>query len=150
MGWVRDRLCYSGFGGILMDTIDESRMDHKPLVSLAEMVGLKEVDMANWLQAALLLAPPEVQKAVEDGFVKVDGNTISITIQTDPIGRVGVNGAKFTTLIGIALGQLKFFDRAHSCRENSLTKTKLEEALHWQLARTQDRENRGVEGKMET
>jgi len=40
-------------------------------------------------------------------------------------------------------------NEAFPCRENSLTITKIEEAIHWQDARTKDREKRGVEGKSE-
>lgn len=104
----------------------------------------------SWVQNALGLATKEVKDAVEAGFIKVEGNSLTIDIQTGPIGHVGLNGAQWTALIGLGLGQLRFLDRAYSCRENSLTKTKLEEALHWQQARTQDRERRGVEGKNET
>lgn len=36
--------------------------------------------------------------------------------------------------------------KAYPCRENSISITKLEEAIHWQEARTRDREQRKVEG----
>lgn len=103
----------------------------------------------GWLTAALELATPEVAEAVKAGFIKVEGNSITVRIQSGPLAHGGEPGAEFTALIGLALGHLKFLDRHYSCRENSLAKTKLEEALHWQQARTQDRERRGVEGKNE-
>ena len=60
------------------------------------------------------------------------------------------NGTFVETLIEAAIGRLKFYQTAKggefSCRENAITITKLEEALHWQLDRTRTRETRGVEG----
>ena len=40
-------------------------------------------------------------------------------------------------------------NEAFPCRENALTITKIEEAIHWQEARTKDRIRRNVEGKNE-
>ena len=38
-------------------------------------------------------------------------------------------------------------NEAFPCRENALTITKIDEAIHWQDARTKDRERRKVEGQ---
>lgn len=40
----------------------------------------------------------------------------------------------------------KSLNSVFPCRENALTITKIEEAIHWQNARTKDRESRKVEG----
>jgi hypothetical protein len=60
------------------------------------------------------------------------------------------SGAFVEDVILAAIGRLQFFNESKfRCRENSLAITHLEEALHWMDARTQDREERGVEGKHE-
>ena len=71
---------------------------------------------------------------------------VSFTIQSAPIGDVGVNGVQCTDIIKYSLYLLKSLNKTFPCRENSISITKLEEALHWQEARTRDRENRKVEG----
>lgn len=85
-------------------------------------------------------------KENRNSFVKVDAQTVSFTIQSGPINEVGVNGCDATDIIKYAIGLYRSFNKSTPCRENSLTMTKLEEALHWQNARTADREARKVEG----
>ena len=72
---------------------------------------------------------------------------VKFTIQSAPIGDVGVNGVQCTDMIKYSLYLLKSLNKAFPCRENSLSITKLEEALHWQEARTRDRVTRKVEGR---
>ena len=85
------------------------------------------------------------------GGGSTSGVGISITWQDGPLGR-GLdrkepNGAVVETVIAAALGRLEFYQGTQFvCRENALAITKLEEALHWLHARTEDRERRGVEG----
>ncbi len=79
-------------------------------------------------------------------FYHRDGHTIGITIQSDPISEVGVNGMQAYDLLVFTKNLFKSLNAAFPCRENSLTITKLEEAIHWQDARTADRNKRGVEG----
>jgi len=71
---------------------------------------------------------------------------VEFTIQSDPIGDVGVNGVQCEDIIKYSLCLLRSLNQAFPCRENSLSITKLEEALHWQQARTRDRTSRNVEG----
>ena len=85
-------------------------------------------------------------KHVSDGFTIVDGQTVSFKIQSGPINEVGENGCDATAIIQYTIDLYKSFNTAFPCRENSITITKLEEALHWQEARTRDREARQVEG----
>ncbi len=81
-------------------------------------------------------------------LVKHDGlRTLDLQFQDGAIGDVGVNGVQWTVLLEIALTILKKLNGNFPCRENSMTITKLEEALMWQEARTKEREKRGVEGK---
>lgn len=79
----------------------------------------------------------------------VDSNTVSFAVQSGPVKEFGRNGCDATDIIRYAIGLYRSFNSAHPCRENSITLTKLEEALHWQEARTRDRINRGVESSMQ-
>lgn len=84
------------------------------------------------------------------GFIEVDGNKVTITVQDGAIKSVGgVNGLQVTEMLDYIKEVYKSLNAAFPCRENSLTITKIEEAIHWQDARTKDRTGRGVEGKNE-
>jgi hypothetical protein len=74
-------------------------------------------------------------------------NMISFKIQDGPIKEVGLNGCQLTDMVEVSLEMLKKLNEKFPCRENSMTITKLEEALMWQEKRTKDREARNVEGK---
>ena len=82
-----------------------------------------------------------------EAFIHVGGPQITFTIQSGPVKENGRNGCDATDIIRYAIGLYRSFNSSFPCRENSCTITKLEEALHWQEARTKDREHRGVEGK---
>ena len=70
-----------------------------------------------------------------------------VDFQNGPVAEHGVNGCHNEDLIAIVLDRLQGFQKGtHSCRENALAITRLEEALHWLHHRTADRERRGVEG----
>lgn len=72
---------------------------------------------------------------------------VSFTIQSDPIGEVGVNGCQAVDILEYVKCLFQSLNDAFPCRENALTITKIEEAIHWQDARTKDRERRKVEGQ---
>ena len=72
---------------------------------------------------------------------------VSFTLQSDPIGEVGINGVQVLDILKYSKNLFESLNEAFPCRENALTITKIEEAIHWQEARTKDRERRGVEGK---
>lgn len=59
-----------------------------------------------------------------------------------------INGTTVEEMLKISLLRLKDLNSRFPSRENSLAVTKIEEALHWLNARTQDRIERGVEGKL--
>jgi hypothetical protein len=82
-------------------------------------------------------------------FCLIEENCVIFTIQSGPVADFGRNGCDATDLIRFTVGLYKSFNNAFPCRENSIAITKLEEALHWQEARTRDRINRNVEGKNE-
>ncbi len=79
-------------------------------------------------------------------FVQIKGSSISFQIQDGPIKEVGVNGCQIDELGKVWLQILEKFNKAFPCRENSLTITKIEEALMWQQKRKENREKRNVEG----
>lgn len=74
---------------------------------------------------------------------------VSFTIQSDPISEVGVNGVQALDMLKYVKCLFQSLNEAFPCRENALTITKIEEAIHWQDARTKDRQRRNVEGKNE-
>ncbi len=82
----------------------------------------------------------------ESPYVASNGNGLVVAIQDGPIKDVGVNGIQVTELLELVKDIYVSMNRAYPCRENSITITKIEEAIHWQDARTKDRETRGVEG----
>jgi hypothetical protein len=73
--------------------------------------------------------------------------TVMFTIQSDPISEVGVNGVQALDMLAYTKCLFESLNEAFPCRENALTITKIEEAIHWQEARTRDRMRRKVEGK---
>jgi hypothetical protein len=74
---------------------------------------------------------------------------VKFTIQSDPVSEVGVNGVQATDMLEYVKCLFESLNDAFPCRENALTITKIEEAIHWQNARTANRIKRGVEGKNE-
>ena len=74
---------------------------------------------------------------------------VKFTIQSDPISEVGVNGCQALDMLEYTKCLFQSLNESFPCRENALTITKIEEAIHWQHARTGDRERRKVEGKNE-
>ena len=71
---------------------------------------------------------------------------VKFTIQSDPIGEVGINGVLALAMHEYTKCLFQSLNDAFPCRENALTITKIEEAIHWQEARTKDRLRRAVEG----
>ena len=70
-----------------------------------------------------------------------------VKFQKGPIKEYGVNGVMNEDLIAMVIDRLYSFQESeYKCRENAIAITKLEEALMWLRKRTEDRENRGVEG----
>lgn len=72
---------------------------------------------------------------------------VKFTIQSDPISEVGLNGVQAVDMLEYVKCLFESLNESFPCRENAITITKIEEAIHWQHARTRDRLNRGVEGK---
>jgi len=72
---------------------------------------------------------------------------VTFTVQSDPVSIVGVNGLQAVDMLEYVKCLFQSLNEAYPCRENALTITKIEEAIHWQHARTRDRVLRGVEGE---
>lgn len=89
------------------------------------------------------------------GFIQIENTEdikgvapiVKFTIQSDPIGEVGINGVQATDMLEYVKCLFQSLNDAFPCRENALTITKIEEAIHWQEARTKDRLKRQVEGQ---
>lgn len=79
-------------------------------------------------------------------YVRNDKNSLSFTIQNGPIKEVGKNGCQVVDIIAVAKTIIEKLNQKFPCRENSVTLTKLDEALMWQEKRTKDRLSREVEG----
>ena len=74
-------------------------------------------------------------------------HSLTIDFQHGPLKEVSANGILESALIAILLDRQRSFNRGEfSCRENSLTITHLEEALHWQGHRSRVRKFQNVEG----
>jgi hypothetical protein len=83
-------------------------------------------------------------------FLRHDVESLSFNMLTKPASEGGdINRCQFVDLICAAKAMLTYLNTKFPCRENSMTITKLDEALLWQHKRTLDREARGVEGKNE-
>lgn len=89
-----------------------------------------------------------------DEFINIDNiedvkgiaPVVKFTIQSDPISEVGINGVQAQDMLEYVKCLFQSLNDVFPCRENALTITKIEEAIHWQEARTKDRLNRLVEG----
>ena len=87
-------------------------------------------------------------------FIQIDNESdvkgvapvVKFTIQSDPIGEVGVNGCQALDMLEYTKCLFQSLNDEFPCRENTLTITKIEEAIHWQEERTRNRIRRGVEG----
>lgn len=79
-------------------------------------------------------------------FIQVDADGVRFTGQKGPIKDVGLNGCQIDDMIVFARKTLEAFNQHVSSRETAIAITKLQEAEHWLLARTRNREKRGVEG----
>lgn len=104
------------------------------------------IHLTNALTPCYQSAKIDTAAGILDAIEVVD-NVVMFTIQDGPIGDVGVNGIQVAEMLEYVKEVFKSLNTAYPCRENSLTITKIEEAIHWQYARTKDRESRGVEGK---
>lgn len=57
------------------------------------------------------------------------------------------HGTTLEEMLRVSIERLQDLNENHSCRENALAITKMQEALMWLNERTRERKERGVEGK---
>jgi hypothetical protein len=88
----------------------------------------------------------EYVQLVNTEDVKGIAPIVSFIVQSDPIGEVGINGCQALDMLKYTKCLFQSLNEVFPCRENTITITKLEEAIHWQDARTKDRMRRNVEG----
>jgi hypothetical protein len=88
-----------------------------------------------------------IAKKYDEGHVDADDNLITFSIQDGPVAENGVNGVQITALIEVARDVIECLNNDFPCSENIQTLGFLEMALKWQERRTQNRMDRGVEGK---
>lgn len=103
--------------------------------------------MIHLENAKTALSDEMIADKVMIDFITIKGNEITIKIQDGVISENGINGIQVSDLLKYINEVFKSLNCAFPCRENSLTITKIEEAIHWQDARTKDRLKRKVEGK---
>ena len=76
-----------------------------------------------------------------------NGALAILQFQDGVVPKVGENGWQNEQVLEVLIDRMNFLNGKFPCRENSLTITKLEEALMWLNKRTADRIKRGVEGQ---
>lgn len=59
------------------------------------------------------------------------------------------HGTTLEEMLRVSIERLQDLNSRHSCRENAIAITKMQEALMWLNERTKNRQERGVEGKHE-
>ena len=94
-------------------------------------------------------APNDIEKVLFciDQLMNDGGLTdMDFKFQNGTVKEVGENGFQWYELLKIALRILQNLNDKFPCRENTMTITKIQEALMWQDQRTKERIRRGVEG----
>ena len=89
-----------------------------------------------------------IAEKYNNDFIRITdfNSSMFISIQDGPIKEGKKNGAQIDILGQIWLEILRGFNKKFPCRENSITITKIEEALMWQEKRKTNRISRKVEG----
>lgn len=105
--------------------------------------------MRHVSKALLKFGKTDFIKIQNEEDIKGVAPIVSFTIQSDPIGEVGVNGVQATDMLEYVKCLFESLNEAFPCRENQLTIDMLSVAKFWQDERTKNRVKRGVEGKNE-
>ncbi len=95
------------------------------------------------VEKALIKFNEKYYPSLPSGFIQIQNvedvkgvaPIVSFVIQSDPIGEVGVNGVQALDMLEYVKCLFQSLNEAYPCRENALTITKIEEAIHWQDAR---------------
>lgn len=117
-------------------------------MALKTLIGIEEIGGFKIVRKRGDLSWDEFDEKRKEFPINIteEKGMISFKVQDGPVKEVGVNGCQLTTLIETAKIMLEALNKKFPCRENSITITKLQEALMWQDERTSDRVRREVEG----
>lgn len=113
---------------------------------------MRKIGNSRYTQVIVQDEPNEKSKACHSYVVVPADNHNSLAFahihfQEGPIKEAGVNGCHNEDLLEIVIDRLQGFQNSeYKCRENAIALTKIEDALLWLNKRTQDRQDRGVEG----
>ncbi len=127
--------------------IDRELFDHKNNRFNRECVKVTTADYRQSDNAhhsyKIEIFPYETPKYQTEPVVSV-----VLNFQNGGLKEVGANGITDQALIAILLDRKRSFNEGQfRCRENSMVITKLEEALHWEEHRSNERARRNVEGE---
>lgn len=134
----------------------ERRMNGVRMVELKELGGhfnfslfIKIKPMRHVQKALTAMEGPAKEFILIENVSDVKGvpPVVSFTIQSDPVGEVGVNGCQATDMLEYVHNMFVSLNDSHSCAENEETIIALKTAMQAQENRTKDRIKRGVEGK---
>ena len=108
------------------------------------------------------MAPKQIEGVMPEAnlphtFITIENATddkgvapiVSFTVQSDPIGEVGVNGCQAVDMLEYVGHLFSSLNDAFPCPENHETLNAIQTALDAQAQRTANRIARGVEGKNE-
>lgn len=71
-----------------------------------------------------------------------------VDFQNGPVKQNGVNGCFQEDLLAIVVDRLESFQKGpFACTQNELALTSIQKAMYWLNHRTEDRQDRGVEGE---
>ncbi len=111
--------------------------------------------MRHVQKALVKLVASEIKNpAISDEFIAIENveyvkgvaPIVKFTIQSDPIGEVGVNGCQALDMLKYVKCLFESLNDSFPCFENDKTISHIQEAIEWQNARTKDRLARKVEG----
>jgi hypothetical protein len=115
-----------------------------------------QLNIMRHVQKALVkLVASEIKNpAISDEFIAIENveyvkgvaPIVKFTIQSDPIGEVGVNGCQALDMLKYVKCLFESLNDSFPCFENDKTISHIQEAIEWQNARTKDRLARKVEG----
>ena len=116
-----------------------------------EHLEYAEAELARHMNLDTVETSPEEKNALKrvcsGSFFVVEDNLVAFRIQEGTQSEASkVNGVQAEHILRFVKDLFVSLNKAAPCRQNSLTITKLEEALHWQKDRTNDRIRRDVEG----
>ncbi len=107
------------------------------------------------VEKALLKLQESHPEREYDSFIQIENAEdvkgvapiVKFTIQSDPIGEVGINGVQALDMLEYTKCLFQSLNDAFPCFENENTIKDIESAIEWQNERTKNRILREVEGQ---